>query len=86
MQTLKTLFNSALHLFYPHVCTGCGSDLIKEDNQLCLHCINDLPHTDFAKFLHNPIEKIFWGRIPVAAAHSEFYFSKESLIWHTFYN
>ena len=82
MQTLKTLFSSTLHLFYPHVCTGCGSDLVEENNLLCLHCINDLPHTDFAKFSNNPIEKIFWGRIPVAAAHSEFYFAKESLIQH----
>jgi ComF family protein len=82
MQALKTLLGNALHLLYPHVCTGCGSDLLNEDNQLCLRCINELPHTDFAIHPHNPIEKIFWGRIPVTAAHSEFYFSKESLIQH----
>jgi ComF family protein len=82
MQTLKNIFSSTLHLFYPHVCTGCGSDLLQEDNQLCLHCINDLPHTNFAQYHNNPVEKIFWGRIPVTAAHSEFYFSKESLLQH----
>jgi ComF family protein len=82
MLYLKSIYSSTLHLFYPHVCTGCGSDLLPEDNQLCLHCINELPHTDFAKHPGNPVEKIFWGRIPVTAAHSEFYFSKSSLLQH----
>jgi ComF family protein len=31
---------------------------------------------------NNPIEKIFWGRLPLVAAHSEFYFTKDSLIQH----
>jgi ComF family protein len=82
MQSLKNIFNSTLHLFYPHLCTGCGSDLLPEDNLLCLQCINDLPHTNFAQHNNNPVEKIFWGRIPVAAAHSEFYFEKAFLIQH----
>lgn len=82
MQTLKSIYSSTLHLFYPHVCTGCGSDLLQEDNLLCLHCINNLPHSNFARHNNNPVEKIFWGRIPITAAHSEFYFSKESLLQH----
>jgi ComF family protein len=82
MQYLKNIFSSTLHLFYPHVCTGCGSDLLQDDIQLCLQCINNLPHTNFAQHINNPVEKIFWGRIPITAAHSEFYFAKESLIQH----
>jgi ComF family protein len=39
-----------------------------------------LPHTGFAFHSNNPVEKIFWGRIPLAAAMSEFYFSKDSII------
>jgi ComF family protein len=45
-----------------------------------LLCINQLPHTNFAQHANNPLEKIFWGRIPLLAAHSEFYFAKETLI------
>jgi len=82
MYSLKNILSPTLHLFYPHQCTGCGSDLLDENNQLCLHCINELPHTHFAQFNNNPVEKIFWGRIPVTAAHSEFYFAKETLIQH----
>ena len=79
---LKNIVSSTLHLFYPHTCTGCGSDLLTEDNQLCLKCIHQLPHTNFADIHHNPIEKYFWGRIPITAAYSEFYFAKEFLIQH----
>ena len=70
----------AFHLFYPHNCLGCGSDVIAKDNFLCLECINDLPHTNFAMHANNPVEKIFWGRVPVTSAMSEFYFSKGSII------
>ncbi|MEO6548719.1 MAG: phosphoribosyltransferase family protein [Ferruginibacter sp.] len=80
MQLFKTILSDTLHLFYPQLCTGCGSDLLQPGNQLCLKCITNLPHTNFAQHPGNPIEKIFWGRIPLAAAHSEFYFSKDSLI------
>ncbi|MEO6330587.1 MAG: phosphoribosyltransferase family protein [Ginsengibacter sp.] len=70
------MLHGILHLFYPHVCTGCGTDVIEDENLLCLQCINALPHTNFAAHANNPIEKIFWGRILVIAAMSEFYFSK----------
>ncbi len=78
----KNIFSSTLHLFYPHVCTGDGSDLLQEDNLLCITCIHHLPHTNFADLANNPVEKDFWGRIQLEAAYSQFYFSKEFLIQH----
>ena len=39
-----------------------------------------MPYTGFEKFAHNPIEKIFWGRIPIQEAASIFYFTKNSVI------
>ena len=68
------------HLFYPHNCIGCGSDVIQNENFLCLDCINDLPHTNFALHKNNPVEKKFWGRIALASAMSEFYFSKGTIV------
>ena len=80
MNFIKNLLADALHLFYPHYCTGCGSDLLAKDNLLCLHCLASLPHTHFALFENNYVENIFRGRMPVKAAHSEFYFSKGQLV------
>jgi ComF family protein len=71
---------SLFHLFYPHNCIGCGSDILENENFLCLECINNLPHTHFAMHANNPVEKIFWGRVAITAAMSEFYFSKASII------
>ena len=80
MNLASTILSPLKHLFYPHVCTGCGSDLIDDNNLLCLQCINDLPHTNFEMHANNPVEKIFWGRLTVMAATSEFYFTKGTLI------
>jgi ComF family protein len=80
MQMLKSLFADTMHLFYPHICIGCGSDSLQQGNLICLRCLHDLPHTNFAQYTANPIEKIFWGRVPLVAAHSEFYFAKTTLI------
>jgi len=79
---LKNIISSTLHLFYPHICTGCGSDVLEKDNLLCLECIHNLSHTGFADLPNNPVEKYFWGRTPITAAYSQFYFSKEFLIQH----
>ena len=68
------------HLFYPHNCIGCGSDVIQNENFLCLECINNLPHTNFATHANNPVEKKFWGRIALTSAMSGFYFSKGSMV------
>jgi ComF family protein len=80
MPSLKTLFQSATHLFYPHICTGCGSDLLKPEDLLCLQCIHELPHTEFEKYPNNPIERIFYGRLQIENAHAGFYFSKGVLM------
>lgn len=69
-----------LHLFLPHHCAGCGSDVISNRQVLCMHCINNLPLTQFHLHAPNPVEKIFWGRLPVSGAASYLYFSKDSLL------
>lgn len=80
MNIKTNILSPLVHLLYPHVCTGCGSDLVEDDNLLCLKCVNDLPHTNFAMHANNPIEKIFWGRLALTAAMSEFYFTKGTMI------
>lgn len=82
MRVIRNMLEDALHLFYPHTCMGCGSDLIAKDNLLCILCIGELPHTYFANHENNFIENIFRGRMAVKAAHSEFYFSKGQLVQH----
>lgn len=77
-----SLIEDALHLFYPHLCNGCGTDLIEKSNLLCHECISDLPKTHFECLRHNPVEKLFFGRILIESAYSEFYFSKGHTLQH----
>lgn len=80
MNAIRSLFNDALHLFFPHHCLGCGNDIISADHILCLRCISHLPHTNFEKLPGNPVENIFRGRLDLKAASSQFYFSKGHLV------
>ena len=77
---LHEIKESFLHLLFPHICAGCGSDIISEESVLCMHCVAELPETNFEKHQNNPVEKLFYGRLQLANASSQYYFSKESLI------
>jgi ComF family protein len=68
------------HLFFPDICYGCGSDLVKPNQILCLRCLHQLPYTNFQQQPANPVEKIFWGRIRIQNAASLFYFTKDSIV------
>ncbi len=80
MNLLQSVSNDLLHLFYPHTCTGCGSDVLSNDSLLCTKCFIELPVTNYAQHANNPVEKTFWGRLPLVAAHSEYYFGKDAVI------
>ena len=47
-----------------------------------MKCIAEMPETNFHLHANNPIEKIFWGRLPVISATAQYYFHKESLMQH----
>ena len=72
--------DALMHLMFPHVCLGCGSDLSEKNMVLCLRCIHDLPGTGFENFPANPVEKIFWGRLKLESAFARYYFTKGSLV------
>lgn len=80
--TITTAFRSLQHLFFPHTCAGCGNDAISPHHPICLHCTSILPLTGFHEHADNPVENIFRGRLPLAAAMSYCWFSKESLVQH----
>ena len=82
IKTLDTFARDLLHLFFPHYCEGCGNDNVEDNQFLCLQCLAKLPETNFFKAPGNPVEKTFYGRLPVHAAGAAYYFTKDSLIQH----
>ncbi len=79
---LQNIKEALLHLAFPHVCAGCGNDVLPKEHLLCLHCLEALPQTHFHLHAHNPIDTIFTGRLPVQNATAQYYFTKESLMQH----
>ena len=73
------------HLMFPHLCAGCSSDILCDDEFICYKCFEDSPVTNFALFNDNVVEKKFWGRINFEAATAEFYFGKDSVMKNIIY-
>lgn len=82
MQPLKTIWQDFSHLFFPHLCAGCGTDSLPLQVPLCIQCINELPLTNFHLHANNTVEKHFWGRLPVSAVTAFCHFTGGSLIQH----
>ena len=82
MINIKEIRDSLLHLLFPHVCSGRGSDIISKESILCMRCIDAMPETNFELHANNPVEKKFWGRLPLQQATAQYYFTRESLIQH----
>lgn len=80
MLSLSEIRDSFLHFLFPHICEGCGSDRLNRNSLLCARCMEALPETHFEWFDNNPVEKKFWGRLPVQAATAQYYFTRESLV------
>ncbi|HQV78864.1 MAG TPA: phosphoribosyltransferase family protein [Chitinophagales bacterium] len=72
--------NDVIRLFYPRLCGGCEMALNKGEQHLCVHCRLDLPFTTFENMRGNPVEKIFYGRVPLEFATSFLSFSKSSKV------
>ena len=73
---LIDLISDFAHLFYPRVCSACNGVLLRHEEVICSDCIFHLPKTNYHLGKENPIEKIFWGRIPIESASAYYYFKK----------
>ena len=79
LKTISSAFGHFSHLFFPHNCLGCVSDVLDKDALLCAKCFSNLPLTGFFTQPVNPVAKIFYGRITVEEAGSLLYFTKNSV-------
>lgn len=71
-------FIDFFNLIYPNLCVVCNENLSKNEHQICLSCVNKIPKTNFHTIQNNPIEKRFWGKVPISRATAFFHFQKGS--------
>ena len=82
MNWLRSAGTGITSLLFPMICPGCGNDLQSADDQICISCFHRLPVTEFHRHASNPVEKIFWGRVPIQSACSYLYFTSQSIVQH----
>lgn len=73
-------------LLFPRCCVVCDAPLVKGEEYLCLRCYMELPRTGFHCWDENPVEQLFWGRIPLVHATSWMFYHRGNdfrLILHT---
>ena len=71
-------FADFFNLLYPDLCVVCGENLQRNEQHICLTCLNAIPKTTYHLQPDNPIEKRFWGKVPVYRATAFFHFQKGS--------
>ncbi|GHT66693.1 amidophosphoribosyltransferase [Bacteroidia bacterium] len=72
------MLSDFFRLLFPNRCEACGTNLVRGERILCLHCQQQLPKTHYWQQKDNVVEQMFWGRVPIVAACSFFHFSKGS--------
>ncbi len=71
------MIEDLLALFFPESCYACDGALAKGEAYICTDCNIKLPYTEV--HLHggtelNPLQRRFWGKVPVRFAFSYLYF------------
>ncbi|TLX77780.1 ComF family protein [Labilibacter sediminis] len=73
---LSDFFN----LFFPKICLICSRALHMHEKHICKLCERALPRSYFHMANHNPVEKLFWGRVNIEKASSYLLYTKESKV------
>lgn len=71
-----SVFTDLFNLFFPLICSGCHTPLVKGEDVLCLGCLADLPKTHFASLTTNPVADIFIGRTNIVYGNAFCQFDK----------
>lgn len=77
------MFDDLLALFFPESCFACDGILARGEKFICTECNVKLPYTDY--HVHgatelNPLQRRFWGKVPVRYAFSYFTFQNKGSV------
>lgn len=65
---LLKLWNDLIGVLLPRTCIVCGRPLVPMEEVCCTTCTLDMPLTNYKASNGNPIERVFWGKIPIVRA------------------
>ncbi|MGB0476841.1 MAG: ComF family protein [Flavobacteriaceae bacterium] len=74
-----TVLNDLLQTLFPTYCLGCRR-AVPQKTTLCLHCLSELPITNYHLSTFNPLLKLLNEITPVESATSLVFFEKQGLV------
>jgi len=80
MRQFNQYIQDFFSLLFPDLCNACGVQLVQGEKLICIHCLHDLPYTDFHIYPQNAVARLFWGRVPCHAAMALLYFRKATKV------
>jgi ComF family protein len=70
------MLKELIRLFFPQTCIACNGSMVTNEQFLCSGCLLHLPQTRFHQMPQNPLEKMFWGRLPIIRGFAFLQFRK----------
>lgn len=58
---MQKTWSNILNLFYPRLCLICEKPLVDEEQELCLHCLCELPRLNYRQQPDSPLLKLYAG-------------------------
>lgn len=83
---LLFVFNYLINLFFPKVCVGCHTLLLRGETVLCTRCRHELPLTQYHLDPKNEAVKKFYGKIDIQHASALLYFNKKGIVQELIHN
>lgn len=80
MSWLSNIINDINYILLPPLCFGCNTHLSVGEYLLCTNCRHNLPLTHYNFNQENAVDKIFYGRVPIAKAASFLFFTKTGIV------
>lgn len=82
------VFDDLLSLLFPQICYACDEALVRGEKYICTDCRVKLPYTDYHVYgatEDNPLQRRFWGKVPVRFAFSYLHFRAKGRVQHLLY-
>lgn len=76
---MLALFDDLIHTLFPTYCLGCRRAL-PPNTTLCLHCLSELPQTNFHLCNSNPLVQLLQQLVPITHATSLLFFEQQGLV------
>jgi len=72
------MIQNLINLVYTKTCPGCEAVLLHNEDFFCTACLYHLPRTNYTDMRHNPVARLFWGRVRLEYATSLYHYSRGS--------